>query len=383
MKICAVTDDFYPNVGGMAQHVREIYEPMVKSGHDVRVINLRTDLLEEPIRRLGSLSVVQETVAKSRFSIRMRTYWRRLRELIEDEFRRAPFDVLHWHDLRAGPVVRGFRPHGARVLKVFTNHSSGYLRFRRNWFGKKYFQYSMNCADVLIAPSQELFDLSRSDFRPGIRYFYIPNGVDENRYFPAAKDPALLRELDLTSEDKVVFCPRRLAPKNGVYFLAEAMPAILRAFPKAVLLVAGGGYPMEEEFRIRRLLDETGCTARVRLPGNVPNEKMPGLYNLADVVVMPSLMEAISLSALEAMACAKPVVATNVGGLGELFSVPGRGIMVQPMNSEAIEEAVIRILGDPGLGNSLGESGRREVLERYTWNKIADRTLRIYRENLS
>jgi glycosyltransferase involved in cell wall biosynthesis len=383
MKICAVTDDFHPNVGGMAQHVCEIYEPMARAGHEVRIINLRVGPLGDPIHRLGSIPVVQAAVSTRCFNLEMGAYWLRLRGLIDDEYRRSPFDVLHWHDLRAGPVVRMFRPSKGRVLKVFTNHSSRYLQFRRTWLVKKYFQFSLNCADVLIAPSQELLECSRADFRPGIRYLHIPNGVDETRFYPAAKDPGLLREFDLTPEDRVVFCPRRLAPKNGVYYLVKAMPGILQAFPKAVLLVAGGGYPMKEEMRIRREIERAGLSPRVRLPGNVPNEKMPGLYNLADVVVMPSLIEAISLAALEAMACAKPVVATNVGGLSELFSDPGRGLLVQPRDSGAIEGAVIRVLGDPEKGRALGESGRREVLERYTWEKIADRTLQAFRENLS
>ncbi len=380
MNICVVTSDFYPSIGGMEQHVQELYRQMVECGHRVRVIHLSRSPIPHPISKLGNLEVTQRSMPLGKWGKNIFQYWNVLFHLIQDEYQQRPFDVIHWHDLLSGVSVRRFCRQHPEILRAFTNHSSGYLRLRKRFFSKKFFQYAINHANLILAPSQELHDCSREDFLPSIHYSYIPNGVDEKRYGPGEKKSELLKKCSLDIDQLVLFCPRRLAPKNGVFYLIQALPEIIRQIPKGVLLIAGEGDPPQEEERIRAQVKKDGMETHVRFLGSMANEEMPDFYRLADVVVMPSLMEAVSLAALESMASAKPVVASDVGGLSELFADNQRGILVPPTDSSALAVAIVGLLKNSKMRNELGEQARSYVLKNYTWKAIAQRTLDAYSE---
>ena len=106
--------------------------------------------------------------------------------------------------------------------------------------------------------------------------------------------------------------------------------------------------------------------------------EMPGLYSSAQFVVMPSLMEATSLSAMEAMSSGKAVVSTNVGGLPFLIREDENGLLVPAANSRELAKGMQKLLADEELCKRLGDSGRRRVEKDLDWSRIAEQTLSIY-----
>jgi glycosyltransferase involved in cell wall biosynthesis len=98
------------------------------------------------------------------------------------------------------------------------------------------------------------------------------------------------------------------------------------------------------------------------------------------VVVLPSLYEGFGLPAAEAMACETPVVASNVGALPEVVGGEGSGILVPPRDPGALAAAIQKILADPEERIRMGQMGRRRVEELFTWEKVAERTVSVYRE---
>jgi glycosyltransferase involved in cell wall biosynthesis len=108
-------------------------------------------------------------------------------------------------------------------------------------------------------------------------------------------------------------------------------------------------------------------------------DEMPAVNAMADLVVIPSLMEAVSLSALEAMASGKPVIATEVGGLPEIIKDEVTGLLVPPRDPTALADAIVRLHSDYSLRNSLASQGRALAVERYSWDFIAKKTLTFYR----
>ncbi len=103
-------------------------------------------------------------------------------------------------------------------------------------------------------------------------------------------------------------------------------------------------------------------------------------YNIADLVIMPSFMEAVSLSALESMGCEKCVVASDVGGLSQLFAGDQWGKLVPPGEPKLLANAVNDLLNDDELRAKLASSAREHVLKNYAWSHIAMQTFAVYEE---
>jgi glycosyltransferase involved in cell wall biosynthesis len=128
-------------------------------------------------------------------------------------------------------------------------------------------------------------------------------------------------------------------------------------------------------------LDRLALRNAVRFTGPLPEGDLVALLQTAAVVAIPSLYEGFSLPALEAMACATPLVTTDAGALPEVVGTRA-GVRVQAGDVEQLTAALQLVLDSPSLGEQLGRAGRRRVLERYTWRATAQRTADWYAEVL-
>jgi glycosyltransferase involved in cell wall biosynthesis len=132
----------------------------------------------------------------------------------------------------------------------------------------------------------------------------------------------------------------------------------------------------------RALLDrarELGVADRVRLLGRVAHERLPELYRSADAVVAVPRYEPFGIVPLEAMACGVPVIASAVGGMLDTVEDGGTGLHVPPDDPAALAAAARRLLADDRLRASMGRAGERRVLQRYTWDQVAEDTETVYR----
>ncbi len=206
------------------------------------------------------------------------------------------------------------------------------------------------------------------DFRvPGERIAVVPNGVDTDLFRPLP-DVARVsgRLVTIASSDQ---------PGKGLVHLVEAL-AKLRTEREAELVVIGkGGLGEVLAAAVRRF----GLEGVVHAVGRVDALEMVRLYAQAEAAVIPSLYEGFSLPAIEAMACAVPLVATSGGALGEVVGDGGAGLLVPPADAGALATAINKVLEDEALRTRMGEQGRRRVLDRFTWDQAAARTAEHYR----
>jgi glycosyltransferase involved in cell wall biosynthesis len=182
------------------------------------------------------------------------------------------------------------------------------------------------------------------------RMAIIPNAVNTVEFHPIDDGSMLaLRDaLGIPRGSRVLLCPRRLVPKNGVEYAVKAMRTISRTVDDALLIIAGDG-PLRDH--LQGLIRNEGLEGHVRLIGGVAHGSMPAYYQCADIVVIPSVPsqgveEATSLSMLEGMACAKPVMVTDIGGLKETVVDGSNGYMVSAGDPEGIAHAAVRIFDD-------------------------------------
>jgi glycosyltransferase involved in cell wall biosynthesis len=235
---------------------------------------------------------------------------------------------------------------------------------------------NLNTADKIITISNATKDyVFRLGANPNkIRVIY--NGVDLVRFRPQPEQKTALRQkLGLPKDAVVVLTVRRLVYKNGVDTLLDCASIAVRANPKIVFLVAGKGPDLES---VRQQAKQRGIAANFRLAGFVSDGDLAGYYNLADLFVLPSKSgEGLPLVALEAMACGLPVIATNVGGIGEV-PVAEFGKLVPPNRPEHLAEAVLEF-AKVEFGSQTFEL-RARVEERFSWEANVKQLLEIYEE---
>jgi glycosyltransferase involved in cell wall biosynthesis len=170
-------------------------------------------------------------------------------------------------------------------------------------------------------------------------------------------------------------------PLKGLVTLVRAMARLRHVRPDAHLVIVGRP---RSDGAVARALAELELSDIVRFAGGISDEGLVNLYAEAELAVVPSLYEGFSLPAVEAMACAVPVVATTAGALPEVVGRDGAtGFLVPPGDAPALAAAISRALADAPLRRRLGEGGRARVLERFTWERAAEATVAEYRRAIA
>lgn len=284
-------------------------------------------------------------------------------------------DILHSHlfysGLFASPVGRLCRV----PLIVETPH----LRELWRTSGLKSFfvvdRMVGRCTDHYIAVSEANARYLIAEKRlPSRKVVVIHNGCDVERFDPArAAPPRLKAELGFEADDPVVLVLGRLEPQKGHSVLLDALPLILREFPRTRLVCAGDGAlrrDLEDKMR------ELGLADAVRFVG-FQADVMPWLA-LADITVLPSLYEGLPLVAIESLAAGRAMVATAVDGTPEVVVDGKTGLLVPAGEPKPLAEAICRLLGAPDERRRLGLAGRQWVIERFDRRLQVSRTEELY-----
>lgn len=294
---------------------------------------------------------------------------RRLVHLL-DEVRPA---LVHAHSAKAGLAgrlaVRGriptvFQPHAWSFEAVGGTTAALALRWER--FGARWAGRLMCVSEAERA----------TGLRAGItgRWSVVPNGIDTERFRPGAADAVRARLLpDLEPAAPLVVCVGRLCRQKGQDVLLRAWPDVVREVPGARLVLVGDG-PDGERLR-------AGAPESVVFAGAV-DDTVPW-YRAADLVVLPSRWEGMALAPLEALACGRPVVVTEVDGARESLPEAFAARCLVPSDDPAgLARAVAGLLSDAPLRASLGEQGRRHVLSTHDVRRTAAAVADVYRDLL-
>lgn len=199
----------------------------------------------------------------------------------------------------------------------------------------------------------------------------IPNGVDPE-LFAALPEKS---NFSIKKNEKVVFFLGRLVPEKGILQLVNAFSQVLAEVPEARLYIGGRG-PLKSVLEKRCC--ELGIEEYVVFTGFIYEKERNYLYNQARVAVFPSLYEPFGIVALEAMATRTPVIVGDVGGLSEIIEEGVTGLKVKAGNEDELAKAIIRILADDDLAQSLERNANKMVRSIYSWESIAHKTAEVY-----
>ncbi|MFJ4618036.1 glycosyltransferase [Streptomyces sp. NPDC088812] len=282
-------------------------------------------------------------------------------------------DLVHAHSAKAGLAgrlaVRGriptvFQPHAWSFEAVGGTTAELALTWER---------FAARWADRLVCVSEAERVTGE---RAGIagQWSVVPNGIDTERFHPApatAVRAALLPDADPAAP--LVVCVGRLCRQKGQDVLLKAWEAVAGEVPGARLVLVGDG---PDHVRLR-----SRAPASVLFTGAVAD--VVPWYRAADLVVLPSRWEGMALAPLEALACERPVVVTDVDGAREsLPAALASRCLVPPEDPAALAAAVAGLLLDPPLRASLGRQGRRHVLSTHDVRRTAGAVAALYRELL-
>jgi len=296
---------------------------------------------------------------------------KRLVKLMKDE---RP-DIIHAHGQDAAILAATARLISSKPL-VITRHVMD--EPKENWrqtLRAKMAVAAFRRADSVVAVSAATADrLSVLTRLPRTRIRVIPNGIDLEPFrSPGLSELGveLRRSLGFMSHDRVLLLPAALRNGKGHDLLLAALPGLLKHIPHLRIVFAGSG-DLESDLKGRA--KPFGHT--IVFVGNY--KKMPELFACCDLVVLPSLSEALPTVLIEAAAAGKPVVATRVGGSAEVVSDGRTGILVPPNHPQALAEAIVEMLGNPERMKAWGAAARELAAKRYSIDLQAQRTLDLW-----
>lgn len=202
--------------------------------------------------------------------------------------------------------------------------------------------------------------------------------VDTSKFRPNQNTLKCRSEFGLGGADKVVGTVGNINPAKGYEYFFPAIGKIKKACPEAKFLVVGKKLETQEKYwrRLQALIANLEMGEDLTLTGH--RLDIPEMINLMDIFVLSSVSEATPMVILEAMACAKPVVATQVGGVPEVVTDGETGILVPPRDPEAIAEAVLHLLNHPKEAREMGLKGRNKAVQLFDIEECVQKHRQLY-----
>ncbi|MDT0486559.1 glycosyltransferase family 4 protein [Streptomyces doebereineriae] len=370
----AVVAPYYPpKIGGVEQYAARI-AAAVAGAPDLRPVvittrldrGLRTTVGNEdgiPVVRLGVWLKLSNTPLSPLWPLQLRHWLRRTRAEVVNVH--APVPGLG--DLAV--AVAGRRP------TVLTYHAGSMHKGEADSgvADRLIGLYERAVLPRVFARARRLVAVSPVSLADGHPHAVrISPGVDTDRFTPG--EPASRRPRT------VVYVGRmdRSSAWKGVDVLVRAFAHLARTVPDARLRLVGDGDALPG---LRALAAELGVADRLETPGALSGEALTDAVRTAAVLALPSLTEAESfgMALVEAMACATPVVGSEVGGIPHVVDDGETGLLVPPGDPDALAAACAKLLADGDLADRIGAAGRRTAEERYAWPKLTARYLQLFR----
>jgi glycosyltransferase involved in cell wall biosynthesis len=282
-------------------------------------------------------------------------------------------DIVHAHSSKAGAVARLARLAHPRIPVVYTPHGYAFA----GYFTRSSERVAYRCIERSLAPlASRVICVCEAEARlaasigPSERVRVVYNGVSR-----AGDGQVDARIATLASKGPVIGALTLLRPGKGLETLIDAIPQVLACHPETQVAILGHGPDLDA---LRARTEQRGVAHAVHFPGSSTDPV--GSLRGMDAFVHPSWAEAFPYVILEAMSLARPIVATNVGGVGEALCDGESGLLVAPRNAVALAEAIISVLDDPRRSAQMGAAALARVGQRFTTAAMIDRLASVYDE---
>ena len=367
-----LTTDFPPVLGGISSYLFNVY----------RQFDLRQMTLIAPQHPDAEEFDSLHAYSAKRFQPGLRVpgvrgawqVWRMYRET-ERLVKRNRNLLLHCGHVNAAFAARKLkRRYGTRYL--LWTHA---LEIMDEWLRSRIMP-AMLGAELVVTNSEFTRSFLASVGVPESRIVKIRPGTDPEHFRPGLDGRELAQRLGVSGRPTLLTVARIVKANRykGHDVVLRALAAVVRSVPDVAYVIVGEGDDLDY---LDRLARECGVRENVVFAGRVSDEELPLLYNICDAFIMCSreertrrgiLAEGFGLALLEASACGKPVIAGRSGGVPDAVQDEVTGLLVNPIDSDAVAAAIVRFLREPWVANVMGENGRKWVETEMNWTRSAD-----------
>lgn len=398
--------------GGQNVYVSELSKRLGQMGWSVDIFTRLTRKRRKMVRSYGKNVNIIYLKAGPRYFIPKEEVLDKLPEFLGNfltykEGNKLNYSIAHGNYYLGGWVAAQVK----RILHipmVETFHSLGRIRHRAlERFGKEEINIEkfedrlkaekeiMEEADRIIAtnPPEKRDLMHYYDFNLEDKIKIIPCGVNLKRFGKINFENARDYVNNLSAKDKIILYIGRIDWRKGIETIIRAFPLVLKELPKLGknlrIMVIGGKIgkrgdkaDKQEVNRLKNITKELGIEKEVLFLGRKDQEKLRYYYSSANIFVTPPYYEPFGMTALEAMRCGVPVIASNVGGLSYTIQNRKTGLFFPVGDYRILAKKIVELLEDKKIGNKLVKNAEKVIKENYGWENVSSEIAKLYQELL-
>lgn len=342
---------------------------LAKQGLEIIVFGFTDNLQQSAYANYPNIKVVTNNQKVSRKGSLVKLHYLKALPAVRKLIKELKPDVVHAHYATSYGLLgalSGFKPY---IVSLWG--SDIFIFPKKSYLHKAMLKFNLSRACKVLSTSQTMAEEASLYTHKPIEV--TPFGVDLQQFSPRQTTRLF------APNDIVIGTIKALEPIYGVEYLIQAFKLISDKYPNLplkLLLVGSGSLETELKALVAGLLlnDKTVFT------GYVPHQDIPLYQNMLSVFVALSISESFGVAVLEASACAKPVVVSNVGGLPEIVEDEVTGIIVPPRDIQATAVAIERLILDPQLTTRMGNAARERVKRLYSWDNNVNQMIKIYED---
>ena len=372
MKICMITSEFPPKCAGIGYYVYNLSKKLTEMGNKVTVLTRGN--YTNSYQKIDDIDVYRiKFFPLPPFHIKLHSYFvNNFFSKIQEEF-----DIIHQHSPLT-PTIKGDLPSIATFHSCWESESKTYDKITDTWslyvkifnkfFMKEEIKTLIDSKRITAVSNSVANSLSKSYGMNRKEINVVKNGVNEKLFKPSKNDKRAPCNILYTG---------RLIYSKGLIDLTKSAKQVIKEYPDVSFLLAGDGNLRPS---LERLVKKERLEQNFSFLGFINQEKLIEHYQRDTINVLPSYIEGLPTTVLEAMACGMPVVATDVSGTNEIVVDDINGILVPPKNPEKLAGALLELLNDENLRRFMGKNGRNYIEKKFTWDNVAKDIFRSYKE---
>ena len=365
-------------MGGIENHLHQLSNELVKLGNDITV-SVSNDNLSSAHETIDGVKVYRAPLVTTVFNAPV---------IVPVRHNEEKFDIVHVHLPNPIASISALSNQSQNI--VVSYHSDVikdniFAKSLNHLYTKLVLTPLLDRAKVIIATSPNYVAGSKilQKYKKKVRV--VPYSVDLELFKLNKSNKKTFLELkEKYKGKKIILFVGRLVPYKGLEFLIRAMPSIREEIKNIKLIIIGDGILKQQ---LEEMVSELGLDDCIEFIPGLHNEKLPPYYFAAELFVLPSIYkaEAFGIVQLEAMACGKPIVSTNVFGSGISYANKNgeTGLVVPPRNPKQLSKAVIKILGGENFRKLLGRNSKLRVKKYFSKSTMVKNILKIYKSILA
>ena len=414
MKIYFASQSFYPHIGGVSTYLLNLQKELQKIGNEILEIHLRlpNQSLEEEVQEIKVYRVPKEPIGKELlegyshfkeifqkailssennfpanimelegyeefFNIN-KSFGEEVRKLLEMH----PAEIVHVHDFQLIFLYK-YVPRGTPLL--LTWHGPFYSKMKESL--KKFIIENMKEYDKVIFSSSKY---RKAAVKAGLlkeKTEVLYPITDTNKFVPLSIDKKKVKKkYKIPRNRRIILCVQRLDWRSSHLQLINALPRILKKTKKIALVFAGGKSLSSKissardiyQQEVDNLIKKFKLSRYVFFLGNIDYEKLPELYNAAEIVVSTPKMETFGLSITEGMSCGKPILGTRIGGIPLQVKNNVNGFLVKVDDIKSTSEKILKLLSSKKLRRKMGKESLKIIKRKFKTEKGIEKHLKIY-----